>query len=108
MRRHCRNNACIAILTSCCSNGFVVACVKFSTTGVNMIKWFHILMMLCLTAPAGCTGDKGKELYETARFEEQQHNNEHARQLYEDIVKKHPGSEFATKAAERLRVIPKK
>ena len=51
---------------------------------------------------AGCTGDKGKELFETAQFEEKQHNIPHALQLYEEIVQKYPGSENARKAGERL------
>ena len=51
---------------------------------------------------AGCSGDKGKELFETAQFEEKQLNIPHAVQLYEEIVKKHPKSEFAGKAGERL------
>lgn len=51
---------------------------------------------------AGCAGDKGKELLETARFEEKQHNIPHAVQLYEEIVRKYPGSEQAKQAKERL------
>ena len=61
--------------------------------------------MACVTVMAGCSGDKGKELFDTAQFEEKQHNEEHARTLYEEIVKKYPGTEFAKKASERLQVI---
>jgi outer membrane protein assembly factor BamD (BamD/ComL family) len=61
---------------------------------------FVIAMSALLSA--GCSGDKGKELFETAQFEEKQHNVPHAVQLYEEIVKKHPKSEFAGKAGERL------
>ena len=50
----------------------------------------------------GCAGDKGKELFETARFEEQQHNKEHAVELYREILKKFPGSGYAEKAGKRL------
>lgn len=50
---------------------------------------------------AGC-GDKAQELYETAHFEEQQNNREHAKQLYEEIIRDYPKSEAAKKAAERL------
>lgn len=64
-----------------------------------------IITMVWLTALSGCSGDKGKELYETAQFEEKQHNTGHARQLYEEIVKKYPGTEFAAKAAERLQAL---
>jgi len=56
---------------------------------------------LVLLALAGC-GDKAQELFETAQFEEQQNNREHARQLYEEIVRDHPQSAAAKKAAERL------
>jgi len=66
-----------------------------------------IFIMVCMAALAGCAGEKGKELYDTAQFEEKQHNNEHARQLYEEIVKKYPGTKYATKATERLQAIKK-
>ena len=66
-----------------------------------------LVMSLCSAALAGCSGEKGKELYETAQFEEKQHNVEHARQLYDELVKKYPGAEYALKGAERLQVIKK-
>jgi outer membrane protein assembly factor BamD (BamD/ComL family) len=61
-----------------------------------------ILLLLGILTMAGCTGDRGKEMFETARFEEQQHNQEHAVQLYREIVKKYPGSAYAEKAGKRL------
>ena len=62
-----------------------------------------MLFFLCaVLATAGCSGDKGKELLETARFEEQQHNQEHAVQLYREILKKHPGTDAADTAGKRL------
>lgn len=70
-----------------------------------MERTILIFMMVCLATLGGCTGDKGKELYATAQFEEKQRNNEHARQLYEEILKKYPGSEVAARAAERLQAI---
>lgn len=51
---------------------------------------------------SGCSGDKAAELYDTAKFEELQNNREHAVQLYEEIVKKYPESEYAQKAGQRL------
>jgi outer membrane protein assembly factor BamD (BamD/ComL family) len=67
------------------------------------MKRIVILVMVAVALlSAGCTGDKGKELFETAQFEEKQHNIPHAVQLYEEIVKKHPKSEYAAKAGERL------
>jgi outer membrane protein assembly factor BamD (BamD/ComL family) len=70
----------------------------------------RLLMLLFLAVNllfAGCTGDQGKGLFETAQFEEKQHNLPHALQLYEEIVKKHPSSEFARKAGVRLEELKK-
>ena len=71
-----------------------------------MERTILIITMVCMAALGGCTGDKGKQIYDTAQFEEKQHNNEHARQLYEELVKKYPGTEFAAKATERLQTLP--
>jgi outer membrane protein assembly factor BamD (BamD/ComL family) len=49
----------------------------------------------------GCS-DEAAELYETARFEELQRNEKHARELYRKILDSHPGSDYAPKARERL------
>lgn len=59
-----------------------------------------VLWVMLLTFSA-CT-DKAQELFQTAQFEEKQNNQEHARQLYEEIVKDYPNSETARKAADRL------
>lgn len=56
----------------------------------------------------GCSGDKSKELYDTAQFEEKQNNREHARQLYEEIVSKYPDSPLAGQAKERLKALAAK
>jgi outer membrane protein assembly factor BamD (BamD/ComL family) len=66
-----------------------------------------IIGMLALSIIAGCAGDKGKELYETAQFEEKQGNREHALKLYQEIVQKHAGSELAKKAEGRLAELGK-
>ena len=67
------------------------------------------IILICLFALAmgvmGCSGDSAKDLYETAQLEELQKNREHALQLYEEILQKHPNSEYAKKAEERLTVI---
>jgi TolA-binding protein len=63
------------------------------------------LILLGMLAAGGCTGDKGKELFETARYEEQQHNREHAVQLYREILTKYPGTDYAEKAGKRLTEI---
>lgn len=60
-----------------------------------------VLWMMLLTFSA-CT-DKAQELFQTAQFEEKQNNREHARQLYEEIVKDYPNSDAAKAADARLR-----
>jgi TolA-binding protein len=50
----------------------------------------------------GCTGDKAKELLETAEFEERQMNVPHAKQLYEEVIRLYPSSPQAQTARERL------
>ena len=67
-----------------------------------------ILLLAAALALSACTGDGGKQLYETAKFEEVQNNKEHARELYEEIVKKYSGSEYAKKAEERLKELKEK
>lgn len=54
---------------------------------------------------SACSSDSAKELFETAKFEELQNNKEHAKELYEEVVKKYPRSEYAKKAEERLSAL---
>lgn len=61
-----------------------------------------IVALLFALAGAGCSSEDPARLFETAKFEELQNNKEHARQLYEEIVKKHPESPYAKQARERL------
>jgi len=42
---------------------------------------------------------------ETARFEELQNNPDHARELYQDVVRRYPGTPEARDAEERLRTL---
>jgi len=58
-----------------------------------------LLLSLLLS---GCSGDKAKELLETAEFEERQMNVLHAKQLYEDVIRLYPSSPQAQTARERL------
>ncbi len=51
---------------------------------------------------AACSGDKPKELLETAELEERQQNVQHAKQLYEDLVRLYPSSPQAEVARARL------
>jgi len=60
-----------------------------------------MLLFMTLSA-AGCTGDKPKELLETAEFEERQMNLPHAKQLYEELVRQYPTSPEANTARARL------
>ena len=50
----------------------------------------------------GCSGDKAKELLETAEFEERQMNLPHAKQLYDDVIRLYPSSKQAEIARARL------
>lgn len=67
---------------------------------VLMVTLFALML-------AGCAGEKGKDLLETAQFEEKQGNREHAAKLYAEIVQKYPGSENAKKAEARLAELGK-
>jgi TolA-binding protein len=54
---------------------------------------------------SGCTGDKAKELLETAAFEERQMNLPHAKQLFEDVIRLYPTSKEAETARARLAAL---
>jgi outer membrane protein assembly factor BamD (BamD/ComL family) len=71
-----------------------------------MLKRVLIVALFALML-AGCAGEKGKDLLETAQFEEKQGNREHAAKLYAEIVQKYPGSENAKKAEARLAELGK-
>ena len=58
--------------------------------------------LLAIVALGGCSGDKPKELLETAELEERQHNVVHVKQLYEDLVRLYPTSPQAEIARARL------
>ncbi len=65
----------------------------------------RVILICCLLAIivlGGCSGDKPKELLETAELEERQHNVVHAKQLYEDLVRLYPTSPQAEIARARL------
>ena len=64
-----------------------------------------LLLLIGALMVNGCAGDKGKELFETAQFEEKQSNKEHAIKLYEELVSKYPDSELARRASIRLMVL---
>jgi len=68
---------------------------------------FFSLILVVAVGLISCSADKAVELFETAQFEELQNNNEHARQIYEDIINKYPQSDSAKKAKEKLALIGK-
>jgi len=70
-----------------------------------MKKRMLVIMIIAAIALLSCSGDNASELFETAKFEELQNNRKHAVQLYEDIIKKYPQSEYADKAKERLSAL---
>lgn len=70
-----------------------------------MRKLFYALCLALLLA--GC-GDKAKDLFETAQFEERQFNTEHAGKLYQEILSKYPGSPYAAQAKARLEELGQK
>jgi TolA-binding protein len=69
-----------------------------------------IVIVLCVLNLflSACTGDKAKELLETAEFEERQMNLSHAKQLYEELVRLYPSSREAETARARLDQINRK
>ena len=64
-----------------------------------------LLCGLLLMASLACSGDKAKEMLETAEFEERQMNLPHAKQLYEDILRLYPSSKEAETARARLAAL---
>jgi outer membrane protein assembly factor BamD (BamD/ComL family) len=72
---------------------------------MDLKKLLLITMIISALAFSSCSGKRVEEMYETAQFEELQKNYVHARQLYEEILAKYPGSEHAAKASERLKAL---
>jgi outer membrane protein assembly factor BamD (BamD/ComL family) len=66
------------------------------------MRYLAVIIVLTAVLLSGCTGQTAEELFETAQFEELQMNQEHAEELYRKIVEKHPESEYAKKARDRL------
>jgi TolA-binding protein len=60
------------------------------------------LCVVSFLLAVGCSGDKAKELLETAEFEERQMNLPHAKQLYDEIIHTYPGTKEAATARARL------
>jgi hypothetical protein len=52
----------------------------------------------------GCGGG-ARELLDTAQLEETQRNLPHARELYQDLLRRYPGTPEAATAAQRLKAL---
>ncbi len=64
-----------------------------------------MLGLVLALSPTACTSSHeraAQDAYELAQFEEKQGNADHARQLYQEIVTKHPDTAWAEKANARL------
>jgi len=70
--------------------------------GGAMRRWIRVGAVVLCFVLAACSGDKPKELLETAELEERQHDVIHAKQLYEDLVHLYPSSPQAETARKRL------
>jgi TolA-binding protein len=63
-------------------------------------------VLLAAVTLGGCGGEqKAAELFSTAEFEERQSNREHARELYDQIIRDYPDTEWAGKARTRLQAL---
>ena len=63
------------------------------------------IFMILAFALSGCSEKKARELFETAQLEEIQKNYEHAGQLYNEIIKKYPETDYAKRAEERMSAL---
>jgi TolA-binding protein len=73
-----------------------------------MNRWTRTVLTIGLLTVSGCGGDQPKEILETAEFEERQHNEAHAKQLYEEILREYPSSREAETARARLSQLNQK
>lgn len=64
-----------------------------------------VLVLSCTALVAACSGESARDLLETAQFEERQMNRAHAKQLYEDLIRRYPSSPEAQTAKERLAAL---
>jgi hypothetical protein len=62
-------------------------------------RWVGLILVMGVLLACG---EDPQQLFDTAQFEEQQHNQAHARELYERILRDHAESPVARKAQERL------
>jgi TolA-binding protein len=67
-----------------------------------MARWIQTAFIILLLLVTACSGDKAKDLLETAELEERQMNLPHAKQLYEEVIRLYPSSKEADTARARL------
>lgn len=67
-----------------------------------MKKILIAAMLAGCIAFSGCSKDSAESIFETAKLEELQDNQEHAKKLYRDIIHNYPDSPYAKKAQDRL------
>lgn len=61
--------------------------------------------LVLAAALAGCGGSGASEMIDTARLEETQNNPKHATEIYQEVLRKYPGTPEAAVAQERLDAI---
>ena len=71
----------------------------------NVGKITFVVVALFFFLLVGCGGESPDSLFETAQFEEKQTNFAHAKELYYQIIRAHPDSEWAKKAKERFEAL---
>jgi TolA-binding protein len=78
--------------------------IRQEKTGDVPMRLVCTTLVLFLALLTGCASGEKKagELLDTARFEEKQHNLEHATKLYDEILRVYPSSPAAKAAAARL------
>ena len=72
---------------------------------VNVVKITFVVMVLLFAFLVGCGGESPDSLFETAKFEEKQANFTHAKELYHQIIRDYPDSEWTRKAKERFEAL---
>ena len=77
---------------------------RFSFRLRNLTHWIGLVVVMGVLLACG---EDPQQLFETAQFEEQQHNQTHAKELYERILRDHGTSAIAQKAEERLKELQK-
>ncbi len=70
----------------------------------NLSRWVGLAVVMGVLLACG---EDPQQLFETAQFEEQQHNAAHAQEIYERILRDHAKSPIAQKAEARLKEMQK-